>query len=150
MISGDLSGTLAEIDQALAGEPRDKGALDVKCQLLFEHGQPPEAEAALRALIEHYPSDASAYHNLGLLLLRLGRYEEATRSLRQSLRYRAASPATYYHLGVALRECNRTGEAIAVWQQVLRLAPDHALARDELKKASMMMRRASIEPVSAK
>ena len=60
--------------------PRQRlGALGARCQILFEHGHPSEAEAALRALIDCQPEDASAYHNLGILMLRSKRHDEAAR-----------------------------------------------------------------------
>jgi len=39
-------------------------ALRSRCQFFFEHGEPAEAENAIKVLIEHDPDDASAHHNL--------------------------------------------------------------------------------------
>ena len=38
--------------------PATGTALEARCQILFEHGHPSEAEAALRALIDCQPEDA--------------------------------------------------------------------------------------------
>jgi cytochrome c-type biogenesis protein CcmH/NrfG len=79
------------------------------------------------------------------LLLRLKRYDEAARSLRQALRHRADAPATYLHLGFALKESGRIDEAVIAWQQVLRLAPNDATAREELRKAGNSGGRTKVE-----
>jgi Flp pilus assembly protein TadD len=73
-----------------------------RCEFRFDHGTADEAERTLRALIDHAPDDASAYHNLGTLLMRSGRHEEAMQVYRQSLRYRPNYAATYLNLGYAL------------------------------------------------
>jgi GT2 family glycosyltransferase/tetratricopeptide (TPR) repeat protein len=140
--AGDIAAARAEIEQALAEDPGDRAALEARCHLLFDHGPPAEAEAALRALIDRDPEDPSAHHNLGMLLLRLKRYDPAARAFRQALRHRADAPATYLHLGYALKECGRLAEAVAAWQQVLRLAPDDAAAGEELARASAVGRAA--------
>ncbi len=59
-----------ELDRAIAEGPDDLETLRGRCQFLFEHGTPAEAEQALKGLIDHDPQDASAHHNLGTLLLR--------------------------------------------------------------------------------
>jgi tetratricopeptide (TPR) repeat protein len=135
LLRGDLAAARTELDEAIAAAPGDHAALDARCQLLFEHGAPADAEQALRTLIARNPANASAHHNLGMLLLRLKRYDEAARSFRQALRHCADAPATYLHLGYALKESGRLEEAIAAWQQVLRLVPDHAAALAELRRA---------------
>ena len=135
MANGDAAGAQAEFDRANAAAPGDRAALEARCQILFEHGRPSEAEAALKTLIDCQPEDASAYHNLGMLMLRSHRNEEAAQSFRQSLRHRADAPATYLHLGLALKESGRLEEAVSAWQQVLRLAPDNVEAREELRRA---------------
>ena len=125
---------------------QDWDALGARCQILFEHGHPSEAEAALRALIDCQPEDASAYHNLGILMLWASkRHDEAAPSFRQALRHRADFPATYLHLGFALKESGRLEEAISAWEQVLRLSPNDVAAHEELKQAGYLangMRRA--------
>ena len=67
---GRVEEARAELDRAIAEGPDDLETLRVRCQFLFEHGTPDEAEEALKCLIDHDPEDASAYHNLGTLLLR--------------------------------------------------------------------------------
>jgi tetratricopeptide (TPR) repeat protein len=145
LAAGDITAAQAEVDEALAEAPTDRAALEVKCQLLFDHGPPSTAEAALRSLVKYYPDDASGHHNLGTLLLQFKRYDEAVRSLRQALRHRADAPATYLHLGFALKESGRIDEAVAAWQQVLRLAPNDPTARAELKQAALSASRTNVE-----
>jgi tetratricopeptide (TPR) repeat protein len=105
-----------------------------RCQFLFEHGSPDEAEAALKTLIARDPQDPAAYHNLGTLLLRTRRYDEAACAYRQSLRSRTNHPATYLNLGAALKDGGRMSEAVAAWEQALRLAPGDPIGRAELAR----------------
>ena len=145
MLAGDFAAALMEIERATAECPNDRAALEAKCQILFDSGHSARAEEALRFLVENYPNEPSAHHNLGTLLLRLKRYDDAASSFRQALRHRADAPATYLHLGYALKESGRIDEAIAAWQQVLRLAPGDPSARDELIRARQHTRPANAQ-----
>jgi len=122
-----------ELDRAVAECPDDLDVLRCRCQFLFEHGAPEEAEGALRSLITHDPGDASAYHNLGTLFLRAERYEEAAEYYRLALHHRPQYPATQLHLGYALKSQGRISEAESAWKEVLRLSPDDPAALGELR-----------------
>jgi tetratricopeptide (TPR) repeat protein len=113
-------------------EPDDAEILSRRCQILFEHGKPDDAERALKSLIEHAPEDPSAHYNLGTLLLRTHRYDEAACAYRQSLRFRTNHPATYLNLGCALKDSGRIEEAVLAWEQALRLVPGDPSVRAEL------------------
>jgi tetratricopeptide (TPR) repeat protein len=125
----------AALDRGAVESPDDPEVLNRRCQFLFEHGLPDEAEAALKSLIAHDPQDPAAYYNLGTLLLRTRRFDEAACAYRQSLRYRTNHPATYLNLGAALKDGGRISEAVAAWEQALRLAPGDPIASGELARA---------------
>jgi 2-polyprenyl-3-methyl-5-hydroxy-6-metoxy-1,4-benzoquinol methylase len=95
---------------AVDNYPDHPEAREAWCRFLFEHGEPAEAEAALRDKLRRQPEDAAAHHNLGTLNLRLGRYPAAAECYRQSLRYRPHHPATCAQLGFALQQCGPRAE----------------------------------------
>lgn len=140
LTDGDIATARAEFEQAAAECPTDRAALEARCQILFDHGPPAEAEAALRALIDRHPAEAAAHHNLGMLLSRLKRHEEAAVSLRQALRYRADDPTIYLHLSQTLSDSGRPEEALAAMEQVSRLEPNDAALRARLNQVAQQMR----------
>ena len=119
------------LDRPRRSGPDDLETLRGRCQFLFEHGAPDEAERALKSLIEHDPHDASAHHNLGTLLLR-----PAPRRGGAGLPAVAALPAEprghLPQLGYALKDSGRLTEAVTAWEHVLRLVPGDPSARQEL------------------
>jgi tetratricopeptide (TPR) repeat protein len=132
---GDHRAAREELEQALAERPGDTDLLEALCRLLFERGDPAEAERALRELARRCPDNASAQHNLGLVCLRLRRPEEATQAFQEALRLRPDAAHTHLHLGQALKEAGRLAEACAAWEAALRLEPDNQAARAELGQA---------------
>jgi tetratricopeptide (TPR) repeat protein len=130
--SGRLADARDALDRAFAEQPDDVETLRGRCQFLFDHGEPHEAEAALRSLIARAPHDGAAHHNLGTLLMRTRRFAEAVRAYHEALRYRPNYAPTFLNLGYALKDCGRKDEARAAWQEVLRLAPNDPTARNEL------------------
>ena len=140
LTDGDIAAARAEFEQAAAECPTDRAALEARCQILFDHGTPAEAEAALRALIDRHPAEAAAHHNLGMLLSRLKRHEEAAVSLRQALRFRADDPTIYLHLSQTLSDSGRPEEALAAMEQVSRLEPNDAALRARLNQVAQQMR----------
>jgi O-antigen biosynthesis protein len=134
LAAGDLSAASAELERANAESPDDLEVIRTRCQFLFEHGAPEEAESALRTLLAGHPEDASAHHNLGTVLLRLRRFSEAEEAYRRSLRYRPDHSETYLYLGHALAECGRNAEAADAWMHVLRLSPGDSRALDALRR----------------
>lgn len=118
--------------EAVRRRPDDRDALHARCQHLFEHGPPDEAERALRDLADRFPDDAAARHNLGSLYLQTGRYDEAIQAYRESIRLRPDHVPTHIQLGHALQAAGRTAEAAASWQEALRRDPRNRAARQAL------------------
>jgi tetratricopeptide (TPR) repeat protein len=131
---GDQEAARRELRRAAAECPDDPGPWQSLCRVLFEHGEPAEAEEALQELLRREPKDAAAHHNLGTVYQRQARHEAAVAAYEQSLRLRPDSPGTYFQLGHALRAGGRLREAVAAWKDALRLQPDHAEAREALRQ----------------
>ncbi len=131
---GDYVAARGELERAVAEGPGDVDAWEALCRLLFEHGEPADAERALRELTRQCPGNAAAWSNLGTVCLRLHRPDAAVAAYRESLRYRPDAAGTHLHLGYALKEVGRLEEGAAAWEAALRLDPGNALARDELRR----------------
>jgi Flp pilus assembly protein TadD len=66
--------------------------------------------------------------------MRTGRHEEAVEEYRQAPRYRPNFAATYLNLGYALKDSGRIDEAARAWEEVVRLAPNDPVVRQELSR----------------
>ncbi len=84
------------------------------------------------------PTDAGAYHSLGVVLMRNKRHEEAVVVYRQSLRYRPNFWPTYFNLSYALTDGKRLTEARAACEQAARLAPNEPGPRRELARIARL------------
>ncbi len=82
--------------------------------LLARHGQPAEAELALRKSIK-LVDDVAAVHNLlSQVLNQLGRTEDAIAAARKTVELDPALPLAQHHLGVLLEQSGVYGEAETV------------------------------------
>jgi FkbM family methyltransferase len=131
---GNLDVARQELSRAVQEFPEDPEVREAWCRFLFEHGQPSEAEVALREQLRREPDNAAACHNLGLIALRLEHPQDAIEWFRQSLRLRPEHAPTHWELGNALQAVGRRQEAAAQFEGVLRLDPTHASAGDSLRR----------------
>ena len=88
---------------------------------LFEAGDTPGAEQALRASLALLPGRPSTLVNLGAVLLRLGRAPEALALLDEALVADPAQPDAWCHRAVACSELGRDAEALAHLQRAFTL-----------------------------
>ncbi len=128
----------AALETALAEFPGDLGTLRERSNFFFHHGTDEEGERTLRALLAIDPTDAGAYHSLGVVLMRNQRHEEAVVAYRQSLRYRPNFWPTFFNLSYALTDGNRLTEARAACEQAVRLAPNEPGPRRELARIARL------------
>ncbi len=87
-------------------------------------------ETALRLNPEHYPS----YINLGVLLADEGRLDEAIKLCRRGLQFLPDSANLRYNLGCFLNQNGQKDEAIKEFSAVLKIDPEHELAKKDLEK----------------
>lgn len=80
--SGDPLGASRLLEPIVEAEPRNAAVRLLLARAYFNSAQLKGAEAQLRALIEHDPSDHYAHHVLGRTLERAGRFREALPHLR--------------------------------------------------------------------
>ncbi len=80
--SGDPLGAARLLEPIVEAEPQNAAVRQLLARAYFNSAQLNGAEAQLRALIEHDPSDHYAHHVLGRTLERAGRFREALPHLR--------------------------------------------------------------------
>lgn len=80
--SGDPQAAARMLEPIVAAEPRNAAVRQLLARAYFNSAQLNRAEAQLRALVEHDPSDHYAHHVLGRTLERAGRFREALPHLR--------------------------------------------------------------------
>ena len=102
--SGRLEEARLRLDDLVTRYPDRRDVHDARCKLLFHRGGPGEAELALRALLERFPTDGAGWHNLANVFLVQGRVGEAIGALKQSLHLRPDAPATKRQLAELLAQ----------------------------------------------
>jgi predicted Zn-dependent protease len=80
--SGDPLKASRLLEPIVEAEPHNAAVRQLLARAYFNSAQLNRAEAQLRALIEHDPSDHYAHHVLGRTLERAGRFREALPHLR--------------------------------------------------------------------
>ena len=109
--------------------------------ILGESGRYDEAAAHFAKALRTEPdfleviSDAEIRTNVGLLLVRQGKLAAAMEQLNEALRLNPNSAETHEALGVALAMSGKAEQSIPHFLAALRIRPDWALARDNLKRA---------------
>jgi Tfp pilus assembly protein PilF len=109
--------------------------------ILGESGRYDEAAAHFAKALRTEPdfleviSDAEIRTNVGLLLVRQGKLAEAMEQLNEALQLNPNSAETHEALGVALAMSGKAEQSIPHFLAALRIRPDWALARDNLKRA---------------
>jgi tetratricopeptide (TPR) repeat protein len=123
--------------EGVATFPDDLLILNHTCQLLFEHGNPVDAETALLRLIQRVPDDAAAHHNLGTVYVRVAHFRAAADSFRNSIRLRPESANTWLQLAHVHRKlCDHTA-ALEAAQQALRFAPNEPKVRRMMEELEL-------------
>src|SRR5205085_1880558 len=140
------------LEQALAQQPNDAFALEVKGDVLRRLGRYDAAVEAFDRLLSVAPDNAAVLRMKGEVLQKLGRYEEALQVLDRSLVIEPGAVSGLQVRGETLRRCERYGEALQALDAALALVPDdawtlgtkgqvlHALGRDE--EAAEVLQRA--------
>jgi tetratricopeptide (TPR) repeat protein len=86
-------------------------------------------KTALRLNPEHYPS----YTNLGALLADQGKIDEAVKVCQKGLEFFPDSPDLHYNVGCLLNRIGQKYEAVKEFRIVLKLDPEHSLAKRDLE-----------------
>jgi protein O-GlcNAc transferase len=124
--SGQPESALASCETALALQPIQFEALQLRASLLLELNRIPEALADFdRALLQRVDS-AVVHVNRGNALFRLDRVEEALASYARALVLEPQNADAQFNKGNALLKLNRWAEALSCYEAVAALRPAFA------------------------
>jgi tetratricopeptide (TPR) repeat protein len=113
----------AELDRALAIDPRFTPAAVNLADLYRATGRDPDAESVLTQALEGAPRDPALQYALGLLLVRQRRLSEALPRLQAAARLGSETPRYGYVYAMALHDAGRNAEAIRALELVLGRRP---------------------------
>ncbi len=122
----------AELDQALAMEPRHPRALLLAADIALDRGEHEDARTRLEALVADTPSSGPLHNRYALALEGLGDREGAERELRRATELDRVGHDPWINLGRLLRETGRHEESLAAFETAVARAssdPDAILGR---------------------
>ena len=131
----DLPAAIPLFELADRQDPQNLTALQALCQVLVEGGEFELAEQRLRELTSRAPSDAAAFHNLGIVYYRRGAFSQAAAAFERSVGLRPNAPETRTQWGWSLGNTGRLQDAINVWHETLRRFPGHKPSMAALEAA---------------
>ena len=132
---GQPKRAIAAYERALALEPGLTGALADLGETYHQIRRYDRAVAAYERALALQPDLAGTRIRLGLALASLGRLEEAARVLEAAARADSTLVEARDALARVLTAQGRYEEAIGLWEEVLRLAPQHPQAADRINLA---------------
>lgn len=91
-------------------------------------GRSEQANAVLAQAVKSEPSKAADYALLiGGLLSQNGQFTDAIPLYQEAIRLRPNQPTGYFYLGVAYHALGKNAESNAIWDELARRFPGHAL-----------------------
>jgi TolB-like protein/DNA-binding winged helix-turn-helix (wHTH) protein/Flp pilus assembly protein TadD len=117
---GHWDDALRKINAALAQDPLNVSALNLLAEIQATRGDPPEAEAAMRRVLDIRPTFAYGHYNLGIYLLERGDLDGALREMQQE----KVDDGKQQGLALAYYAQGRKAEADAALTGMLRGQPD--------------------------
>ena len=138
--TGDLRGTVGELNQALRANPESAEAARVMGDVLAQARRPEEAARWLRRALDLRPDDHLVARGLGATLVQLNRADEAVTLLQPVVAARPDDTVAWNSLGAALGGMGRLEEAIACFKRVVALDPGDQAARQNLQRARDQLR----------
>jgi len=132
--AGDLVGAEKHYREAIRIRPAFKQAYNNLGYLLMIQGKQDEAGCLLEKTLQIDPTFALAIKLLGDVRMRQGRIEDASSIYRKAVILSEEDPELLNNYGVALFFKGEKEEAVLKIRAALRLKPDYAEARDNLRK----------------
>jgi Tfp pilus assembly protein PilF len=132
--AGDLAGAEKHHREAIRIKPAFKQAYNGLGYLMMIRGKQDEAAALLEKALRIDPTYVQAMKNLGDVRMRQGRIAETIPFYRKALEHEEEDPELLNNYGVALYFKGEVNEAVLKIQEAVRLKPDYAEARDNLRK----------------
>ncbi|MCU1335133.1 MAG: Tetratricopeptide 2 repeat protein [Bryobacterales bacterium] len=128
-----LDDAIKEMDKAIAAEPDRRDFKLARANFLVRAQRYDEAIASYKALLEKEPSSAAdLYYRLGETYRRKGDINQAADAFRKSSQAAPNSTLPLLQLGLILETIGPADQAKAVYEQILKLDPNQAIALNNL------------------
>jgi len=141
--AGDMAGARTTLEQALEQFPGNVRLLVNLAGVLVAEGDPAGAVRELRKVLLVAPDNAEVLANLAVAQAASGDRSGAVHSLSRSLEIDPDHAAAWNNLGVLHLEEGQPDEAVAAFRQALRVDPTAPNARENLERASKLLKRRS-------
>jgi Tfp pilus assembly protein PilF len=105
--------------------PTNTEMLDLAVRFL-QSGDPQQAEALCRRILQADPAHTGALQTLGLMARQTGNHEAAAALMRRAIDLNPAEYGSHFNLGLVLKEQGLVAEAEACFRQAVRLNPRFA------------------------
>ena len=144
MSSEDLTDTIAQAQRFLQGgraqdamslcdtarkqAPHHPTLLKLGAIAAFQCGNPAKATGLLEDAVTHFPDDAEAHFNLGVVNQAQGLLTAALANFSRSAELAPDSAGAHYNRGTALHELSRPEEAVEAYRTAIASAPGYAPA----------------------
>jgi len=144
MSSEDLTDTIAQAQRFLQGgraqdamslcdtarkqAPHHPTLLKLGAIAAFQCGDPAKATGLLEDAVTHFPDDAEAHFNLGVVNQGQGLLTAALANFSRSAELVPDSAGAHYNRGTALHELSRPEEAVEAYRTAIASAPGYAPA----------------------
>ena len=105
----------------------DKGKIEAQIQLAKAHEVLEDdemAEMIYKRIIEFFPANVSAYHNLANLYMTHNNYFEAGAIYKQLLKINPNFPQAYFALGICFEKLGKINDAIRYFRKFTALKPN--------------------------
>ncbi|MGC1484414.1 MAG: tetratricopeptide repeat protein [Candidatus Acidiferrum sp.] len=133
-MKGDLSGAIAQFEQAVRIQPDDPTANNALGGMLLASGRVDEAIAHLNTALKGRANYFDARYNLGNALATQGDYTGALAQFRAAVRLNPEDAGAEANLGSALAETGNLKEARLHFERALQIDPKNEVARENLEQ----------------
>jgi tetratricopeptide (TPR) repeat protein len=127
-----IPAAIARLDAAIARNPADALAADLKSGILLSQGRLDAAIATYQQTIQAAPTWAQGYHGLAIAQMMAKRDDDAVKSLQGGIDQTQGSDLLVGDLGNLYQRLGRTDDAIALYEQVLVKQPNSVFAVNNL------------------
>jgi Tfp pilus assembly protein PilF len=147
-VGTDPRGGIAVCDEALTVEALDArsraGTYVNRAVMKMALHQVDNAMADYNSALSLYPGLGDGYVDRGAALISLKRYDEAMADINKGIGLgQSYEQIGYYNRGVAEFYLGRAGESYHDFKKALEIAPDFALAREQLKNFTVIQKPAA-------
>jgi tetratricopeptide (TPR) repeat protein len=108
-------------------------------RIALEMREPEAAQREFEAAIEADPNYYMALGMLGVLHMQLGRTAQAEEVLERSLKVHSEDKLAHFNLGVIRYQQRNIPQAVRHFREAVRIDPDYAPARENLKKLEPLL-----------